>query len=240
MSPSVFVRSHPITAILLIINLVVFAFTCWRAATVFVPETDVLIDMGAKYVWGLINGEYWRFVTPVFVHIGIVHFLLNNFGLYVIGPQLEKLFGRRWFLTIYLGAGICGNTCSAVSSLAVSAGASGALFGLLGAGYYLERIMRKKIEQHTGHKVQRGMFGMLVVINIIVGIIVPGIDNAAHLGGLVAGIAIAGARVYWLTNRRRSLIIIALLLSINFALMALSSSISYNVFRVGIHAISSF
>lgn len=198
------------------------------------PETDVLIGMGAKYILGLVDGEYWRFVTPIFVHIGIVHFLLNSFGLYVIGPQLEEIFGRRWFLAIYLGAGICGNACSAVANIAVSAGASGALFGLLGAGYYLERVVRKKIEQHTGRKVRRGVFGMLVVINIVIGFIIPGIDNAAHIGGLVAGIALANARISWLTNRPRSLVIITLLVTISFGLMALSSSVSYNLKRFGL------
>lgn len=204
--------------------------------TIFVPETEVLIDMGAKYILGLVNGEYWRFISPMFVHIGIIHFLFNSFGLYIIGPQLEELFGRRWFLAIYLGAGICGNVCSAATNLAVSAGASGALFGLLGAGYYLERIVRKKIEQHTGHKVRRGMFGMLVVINIVIGILVPGIDNAAHIGGLIAGIAIASARVYWSINRTRSLAIITLLVTVNLGLMVLSSSISYNFKRFGLES----
>ena len=171
------------------INLVVFITTCLQGGTIFAPPIEVLISMGAKDPVRLVQGEVWRFFTPVFIHVGIIHFLLNSMGLYFIGPQIEQVFGRKYFLLLYLGAGVCGNVFSSVFTLAISAGASGALFGLLGAGFYLERAVKIRVREKTGLTVKTGAFGAMVAINVALGFMFPGIDNAAHIGGLLFGVA---------------------------------------------------
>ena len=175
------------------INLIVFIVTCLQGGTLFAPPIEVLISMGAKDPVRLVQGEVWRFFTPVFIHVGIIHFLLNSMGLYFIGPQIEQVFGRKYFLFLYLGAGVCGNIFSSVFTLVISAGASGALFGLLGAGFYLERVVKKRVKEKTGLVVKTGAFGAMVAINVALGFMIPGIDNAAHIGGLLFGIALVMA-----------------------------------------------
>lgn len=195
------------------INLLVFLFTCWKAGTFFAaPSAEVLIGLGAKDTVRLVQGEWWRFFTPVFIHVGMLHFAFNSLGLCVIGPRIEEIFGQRLFLLVYLGAGLAGNLCSAVFTLGISAGASGALFGLLGAGWYLDRRFRQRLQEMSGGMLRgRSNFTILVVINVLFGFIMPGIDNAAHIGGLLFGIVATQAILRLrpnrlvLTNRRRGL-----------------------------------
>lgn len=186
---------------LMVINTIVFLIMSWKSGSLLLPTRDVLLEFGAKDPVGLVRGEIWRFLTPVFVHIGVIHFFFNSMGLYYIGYQLERILGRRWFVAVYLGAGIFGNIASAVSSVAMSAGASGALFGLLGAGYVLERIVGRRIEQVTGRRPRRRIYAGMVVINIIFGLMIPGIDNAAHMGGLAAGMALTWSMLHVRPNR---------------------------------------
>lgn len=209
------------------INLLVFLVTCWLGDTFFgAPSTDVLIALGAKDTVRLVQGEWWRFFTPVFIHVGMMHFAFNSLGLCVIGPRIEEIFGKRLFLVVYLGAGIMGNLCSAVFTLGISAGASGALFGLLGAGWYLDRRFRQRWQEMSGGTLRgRSNFTILVVINVLFGFIMPGIDNAAHIGGLLFGVvatmAILSLRPNRLVlcNRRRGL---RLLLALTMAMLVLA------------------
>lgn len=186
---------------LMLINTIVFLIMCWKSNSIFLPTREVLLEFGAKDSVGLVRGEIWRFLTPVFVHIGVIHFFFNSMGLYYIGYQLERILGRRWFVAIYLGSGIFGNIASAISTVAMSAGASGALFGLLGSGYVLERIVGQRMEQVSGRRPRRRIYGGMVVINIIFGLMIPGIDNAAHLGGLAAGMVLTWSMLHLRPNR---------------------------------------
>ena len=204
---------HTATGWIFLINLLVFLVTCWLGGTFFgAPSTDVLISLGAKDTVRLVQGEWWRFFTPVFIHVGMMHFAFNSLGLCVIGPRIEEIFGKRLFWLVYIGAGIAGNLCSAVFTLGISAGASGALFGLLGAGWYLDRRFRRRLQELSGGMLRgRSNFTVLVVINVLFGFIMPGIDNAAHIGGLLFGVAATMAilrlrpnRIV-LTDRRRGL-----------------------------------
>ena len=204
---------HTATGWIFLINLLVFLVTCWLGGTFFgAPSADVLISLGAKDTVRLVQGEWWRFFTPVFIHVGMMHFAFNSLGLCVIGPRIEEIFGKRLFLLVYIGAGIAGNLCSAVFTLGISAGASGALFGLLGAGWYLDRRFRRRLQELSRGMLRgRSNFTILVVINVLFGFIMPGIDNAAHIGGLLFGVAATMAilrlrpnRIV-LTDRRRGL-----------------------------------
>ena len=194
-----------VTGCLIVINSVIFVLMAIESGSVAQFSAEVLIKYGAKEPVLIAAGEVWRLFTPIFVHNGIIHFGFNIFALYVLAYQLEVLLKPRWFLFLYLISGISGNVASSVFSVALSVGASGALFGLLGSGLYIEQVVGNYIKRHTGSKPRRGMYTGMVVANIILGIIIPVIDNAAHIGGLVAGIAITMALMRTMPNRIQSM-----------------------------------
>lgn len=180
---------------ILLINAVVFLYTCFRTRSLFLPDTETLLGIGAKDPVALAKGEYWRLVTPMFIHIGVLHFAVNSYMLYVVGYQLERILGGAWYVAIYLAAGIAGNVASAVFSVNLSAGASGAIFGLLGAGFFLERTIGKRMLEMTGKQPRNRAYAMTVAINLAFGFLVPFIDNSAHLGGLITGTLITVAMI---------------------------------------------
>ncbi|MDR0433921.1 MAG: rhomboid family intramembrane serine protease [Gracilibacteraceae bacterium] len=132
------------------------------------------------------RGEYWRLFTCMFLHSGVMHILFNSYALLALGRQAEILFGHGRFLIIYFGAGLCGSWLSFFlhrHETMVSVGASGAVFGVLGAliayGWRDRAFWRSGILQN---------FLIIAAINLFIGIMMPRIDNSAHLGGLIAGI----------------------------------------------------
>jgi rhomboid protease GluP len=141
-----------------------------------------LVRFGAKVPQLIDAGEWWRLITPIFIHIGFFHLLVNSFALYSLGMVVEKMFGAARFIWIYLAAGITGNVISYFFSPYLSAGASGALFGLFGALLFFGQHHRTMFARTMGMDI----LGVLV-INLVIGVIVPGIDNFAHLGGLMGG-----------------------------------------------------
>lgn len=199
---------------IILINAVVFAYTCIRTRSLFLPDTETLLGIGAKDPVALAKGEYWRLLTPMFIHIGVLHFGVNSYMLYVVGYQLERILGGAWYLAVYLAAGVAGNIASAVFSVNLSAGASGAIFGLLGAGFFLERTIGKRMMEVTGRRPQNRAYAMTVVINLAFGFLVPFIDNSAHLGGLITGtlmtLAMINIRPNNLQVQRRGLGIVLL------------------------------
>jgi rhomboid protease GluP len=184
-----------------LINTIVFLALWAKSGSLFMPDTESLQLFGAKDPVYIVKGEFWRFLTPMFIHIGIIHFGFNNFMLHVIGQQLEKVVGGGWFLSIYLVSGLVGNIASSVFSVHLSAGASGAIFGLLGIGFFLETSIGKRIKQATGQRPRNRVYGMTVLINLAFGFVVPFVDNAAHIGGLVAGVGMSYAMVNLRPNR---------------------------------------
>ena len=144
-----------------------------------------LIQFGANAVSYTKRGEYYRLFTSIFLHAGIVHLLCNMYSLYVIGPQVESFYGKIKYLFIFGFSGISGSLLSTALSgnNAVGVGASGAIFGLLGAilyfGYhyrvYLGNVLKNQIIP-------------LIILNLIIGFTFSGIDNFAHIGGLIGGV----------------------------------------------------
>ena len=149
----------------------------------------VLIFFGAKVNQLIAHGEVWRLFSAMFIHIGIIHLLFNLYALNVLGPMVEGFFGHRRFLLIYIIGGLWGSTASYAFSQALSAGASGAIFGLAGATtvYFL------RYRENFGARGRAILQNMLVVIgiNLVFGLSMTGIDNWGHMGGLVGGAAIA-------------------------------------------------
>lgn len=149
-------------------------------------DSHTLVQFGASFVPFIKLGEYYRLITSAFLHIGVLHFLFNNYALYVIGPQLESFFGRGKFLCIYLFSAVAGNLFSMLFIDSISAGASGAIFGLLGALLYFGYHYRI----YLGNVIKSQIIP-LILINLFIGFTMSGINNAAHIGGLLGGVLIS-------------------------------------------------
>ena len=182
-------RNRPLaTMVLLVANA-----TWWLAAELIGSTRDPLslLDFGANYGPLVAGGEYWRLLSSIFLHIGIMHLMLNSLGLLIYGMLLERVFGSSRFVLIYISAGLAGSTASFVANpLAISAGASGAIFGLLGA--LAACFLTGRGPLGRGSRRDAAGIGVLVAINLAFGFMVPGIDNWAHIGGLVMGFALGG------------------------------------------------
>ncbi|MGI8684314.1 MAG: rhomboid family intramembrane serine protease [Acidimicrobiales bacterium] len=139
------------------------------------------------------NGEYYRMLTSAFLHAGLFHIGFNMALLYLFGSQVESLLGVPRFVALYLLAALGGSAASLwfSSVLAFSLGASGAVFGIFGAYFVIARSKGLDTSQVVG----------LIVINLVLGAVIPQIDNAAHIGGLVTGAAVAA--VYEWGGRQR-------------------------------------
>ncbi len=142
-----------------------------------------LYKLGAVAPAAIKSGEIWRLLTGTFLHGGLIHLLVNMYSLFIIGTQLETYLGKGKFLTVYLVSAISGSLMSSLFTNAISVGASGAIFGLLGSllyfGYhfrlYLGTVLKTQIIP-------------LIILNLFIGFTLPGIDNAAHIGGLIGGL----------------------------------------------------
>lgn len=165
----------PITVVLIVVNVVVFVLTGFGtgpSVVRFASEPDLIHQ-----------GQVYRLLTSAFLHANFAHILLNMATLAIIGPPVEVLLGRVRFVGLYLLAALGGSVCSYLLSPAdvYGLGASGAIFGLLGAYFVLARQRR----------MDTGTIIALIVVNLVYGFAVPGIDWRAHIGGLVVGAVVA-------------------------------------------------
>ena len=150
-------------------------------------NSQTLLKYGANLDVLVKNGEYYRLFTCIFLHIGIMHLLCNMYSLYIIGREVENLFGKIKYKIIFILSGIFGSIMSlAFTHNTISAGASGAIFGLLGALLYFGMHYRT----YLGEAIKRSIIP-IIVVNLIIGFFAEGIDLAAHIGGLVGGVLVA-------------------------------------------------
>lgn len=177
-----------VTPTLVLLNILVFAAT-WLNAGQLVDIENSAISFRMANVGPLtLGGEWWRLLTAIFAHGSLAHLLLNMWALWHIGRLSERMFGRWTFLCVYLGTGLIASLSTLVWDPArASLGASGAIFGLFGA--FLAMLARRRNE------IPRGVFRahwiptvLFVAYNLIDGAFSPGVDNAAHAGGLISGI----------------------------------------------------
>jgi membrane associated rhomboid family serine protease len=170
---------------------------------------------------GVASGELWRLLTAAFLHGGVLHLLLNMYAVYLFGPQLESAFGRARFLVLYLVSALGGSAASYTfsSPLTPSLGASGAVFGLLGASLVVSRKLGR----------DASFLYVLLAVNLAFGFVAANIDWKAHLGGLAAGALTASALVY-APRARRTLVqavgAAAVVLVILAAVVARSAALS--------------
>lgn len=177
-----------VTNIFIGINVIYFILMFFAGLSLFPNpfpgSTDqrVLIEFGAKVNTLIQAGEVWRLLTCTFIHIGIIHLAFNLYALYVLGPLTEESLGHLRFFIIYILSGLGGSIASFIFSPVLSAGASGAIFGLMGALLYYS---------YKHPKLWKTGLGMNLVVVILAnfgfGIVQPGIDNLAHLGGFITG-----------------------------------------------------
>ena len=149
----------------------------------------VQLAWGANFGPATQDGQWWRLCSAMFLHFGLVHLALNTWSLWDVGQLTERMFGWWRFLCIYMISGLAGNLVSLVvqGNAAVSGGASGAIFGVYGATLVFLWRERAAITQHEFRWLFWGALGF-ASLTILLGYIIPGIDNAAHIGGFITGI----------------------------------------------------
>ena len=180
-----------VTLVLIALNVAAFVFSAMRGAGWVVPDPDQLVAAGGNLPALTLNGEPWRLVTAMFLHGGLIHLTMNMVCLWPGGQSAEYMFGRRSFLAIYLVSGLAGGIVStARTTMIVSVGASGAVFGVFGAILAYLLAHREQLEPTVRTK-QLKSIGSFMALNLILGISAAGIDLAAHVGGFVAGFVIA-------------------------------------------------
>lgn len=233
------------------------------------PGTETLIKFGAKEGVALAHGEWWRLVCPIFLHIGIIHFLLNNAALRIVGRIIENYVGSFWFLLIYFVSGVFGNLCSSLGNTAIGAGASGAIFGLIGVGVIVEWVYEIKRKSNQANiliqdniievgteaepprrfKLIPGPFTFMALLNIGLAISLNfifslsdsvriGFDNAAHLGGLAAGMTLGLASLFSIPNKliapklnlSKGLVFLSILICLGLSIGVTKTSLIQNMY----------
>jgi membrane associated rhomboid family serine protease len=185
---AVWTRRTSFTFFFLGVNIAVFVLMSLAGGT---TNETTLMAFGVKSNAQIDQGEIWRFVTPVFIHIGLLHLFFNSYALWIVGPQVEKLYGGARFVLLYLVTGVAGVAGSYFyHPEIVSAGASGAIFGLFGVLLVFGIRYRHSIPPFFKRAVGTGVLPV-ILINLIIGFTIPGIDNSAHIAGLLAGAALA-------------------------------------------------
>ncbi|MEA2237643.1 MAG: rhomboid protease GluP [Thermoanaerobaculia bacterium] len=192
-------RKAPVTMAILGLIAIVFVFEMLLGGPQQQPGAnlltgdvngDVLVSMGAIIGGTLVRHEFWRLIAAMFLHASVLHWAVNSWALYQLGTLYEVLFGSKRFAMTYFAAGLIASLASAIrigTMNGASVGASGAVFGILGA--FIFSIRRSPVYRHQPWT--RGLIGQLVfwiVVNIAIGYRLPFIDNTAHVGGLIAGL----------------------------------------------------
>ncbi len=183
-------KGYFITPILLDLNILIFILMAVRGVNIMLPDNESLLNWGANFRPMTLEGEWWRLITNCFLHIGIFHLLMNMYALLYIGVLLEPHLGKTRFISAYLLTGVTASVASLWwHDLTISAGASGAIFGMYGV--FLAMLTTNLIEK-TARKALLTSITVFVGYNLINGL-KGGIDNAAHIGGLLGGLIIGYA-----------------------------------------------
>src|SRR5437660_11623753 len=190
---AVWTRRPTYTYIFFGLNIAVFLLMALAGGSGHEPT---LMAFGVKSNPEIAKGQWWRFVTPIFIHIGLLHLFFNSYALWIVGPQVEKLYGSGRFVILYVLTGVAGVYGSyAYHPDTISAGASGAIFGLFGVLLAFGIRYRNSIPPFFKRAVGTGVLPV-IVLNLIIGFTIPAIDNSAHVSGLLAGALLAGIVPY--------------------------------------------
>jgi len=176
-----------VTPAFIVLNLIIFLGMILLGTGFWDPAAEDLVNWGANYGPRTLGGEWWRLISNTFIHIGIIHLLFNMYVFFGVGFLVERLLGNLGFMFLYLISGVGGSLASLIwNPLAVSAGASGAIFGLFGA--LLGLLIRNNLALPPGIRKRIARDALIFLgYNLIAGLSQTHIDMAAHVGGLVMG-----------------------------------------------------
>ncbi|SOD39911.1 rhomboid protease GluP [Nitrosovibrio sp. Nv4] len=179
----------PVTKLLVAVNLLVFAAMLAGGAGLWHSSNSVQLAWGANFGPATQDGEWWRLGSAMFLHFGAVHLTLNLWALWDAGQLVERMYGHGRFTCIYFASGLAGNLLSLVAheGLAISGGASGAIFGVYGALLVFMWRERGNLHPRDFRWFFWGAAGFAAA-SLILGLLITGIDNAAHIGGFGAGV----------------------------------------------------
>ena len=177
-------RNYPVTSALAGLNLMVYlVMGSWGLGWMQFSASD-LMQWGANFGPAVAEGEWWRLFTSTFLHGGLMHLVANLYGLFFIGLVLEQSVGKPYFLSVYLFSGLVGSLSSILwHDATVAVGASGAIFGMY--GFFLACVLTKTLPSHISKAFLTSIL-LFAGVNLLLGMN-PGIDNAAHIGGMLAG-----------------------------------------------------
>lgn len=192
-----YIRLYPVNSLIIIANLVMWGLMEWFGSS---TDSTTLLEFGALFNTPVEHPELWRFVTAMFLHIGGAHLFFNSFALYVFAPPLERMLGSFRYLFFYVMCGISGSIASywLHSDLFLSAGASGAIYGVYAAYLYLALFRKDIIDKETKQTVVT-----ILIIGALNSVIVPNIDLYAHAGGFVGGLILMALIALSIRRRRR-------------------------------------
>ncbi|WP_445490571.1 rhomboid family intramembrane serine protease [Niallia sp. 03133] len=180
-----YITYYPIVSTILLIHLILYLFTI---LPIFPNQYILEKTIGVNLY--IVEGEWWRLITPIFIHGGFSHFLFNSFSIYLFGPALEKILGKISFLLLYLATGIIANIATLLTEplTYTHLGSSGAIFGLF--GYYIALIVFRKdiISKHNSQTI-----ATIAILSLIMTFLQPNINITAHLAGFFCGLLLGSA-----------------------------------------------
>jgi len=179
-----FMQLYPVVAWLIIIQLVLWLLTGF----LHTPLGNLIRDWGMGVNFYISQGEYWRLITSIFLHAGLMHVLFNSFALVLFGPALEHMLGKLKFIAAFLGAGLIGNLATFLLGPALYShvGASGAIYGLFGIYAFMVAFRKHLIDPSSSQ-----IITIILVIGLIMTFVRSGINVYAHVFGFIGGFALA-------------------------------------------------
>jgi membrane associated rhomboid family serine protease len=190
----------PVTTVLVGINVLVFAAMVVTGVSPVQPSIAQLVSWGANFGPLTLSGEFWRMFTSNYVHIGIIHIGLNMWCLWNLGALAERIFDPWTYIVVYVACGLAGSLNSLYwHPVGVGAGASGAIFGLAGALIAALYLGHLPVPRSAIQGTLRSLL-TFAGYNLLFGAIGSGIDNSAHIGGLIFGLAVGAALAHHLTS----------------------------------------
>lgn len=172
----------------MVINIIIFLLPLLAGVDILNMSSQYLYSIGGVYGPSVVlGGEIWRLISGMFLHGGIEHLLMNMLSLFIVGRSVEMLFSQTSYLIIYFISGFVGSLASIYFHIdSVGVGASGAIFGLFGALTGFVLVHRKRMQEQFMEFMKS--FGLLLLLNLGIGLAFPTVDLSAHIGGLIAGI----------------------------------------------------
>jgi membrane associated rhomboid family serine protease len=177
----------PVTYTIIAVNLAVYLLTVAQGGGLSAPGGS-LFERMVLYGPFVAHGDWWRLVTTMFLHASVLHIAFNMFALWVIGRPVEQYLGTARYIGLYFVSGLAGSAGALIQTPGVTVGASGAIFGILGAMLIIEW-------QITGSLA--GQAASLIAINLVISFAIPGISWGGHVGGLIGGILVMLAYAHW-------------------------------------------